>query len=77
MLSQISYQHRNSSLPMLLLHKQTWVDGVSYFELRELIIKATYSLELGERKRFQTKLITDYRNQPTINKQVGCAAGVN
>ena len=62
MLSQVSYQHRDSSLPMLLLHKQTQVDGVSYFELRELAIKATYSLKLEERNRFQTKLITDHRN---------------
>ena len=68
MLSQVSYQHRDSSLPMLLLHKQTWVDGVSYFELRELIIKAMYSLELRERNRFQTKLVTDYKNQLTMNE---------
>ena len=68
MLSQVSYQHRDSSLPILLLYKQTQVDGVSYFKLRELAIKATYSLELEERNRFQTKLITDYRSQPTINK---------
>ena len=41
---------------------------MSYFELRELIIKVIYSLELEERNRFQIKLVTDYRNQLTINE---------
>ena len=41
---------------------------MGYFELRELTIKATYLLELEERNRFQTKLITDYKSQLTINE---------
>ena len=68
MLSQVSYQHRDSNLLVVFFQKQTWVDGIGDLELEELAIKTADRLEFRERNRLQTKLVTDYEGQPTINE---------
>ena len=68
MLPQVSYQYRNSSLLVVLFQKQTWVDDVGDLELRELAIKTADCLKFEERNRLQTKLVADYRCQPTMDE---------
>ena len=77
MLSQISYQYRDSNFSVLFLYKQIWVDSMSELKLKQLIIEITYWLKLEERDKFQTELIADHRSQLIMNEWVNCAVSVD